>query len=74
MTILSMLKEGSATAIETGVDEMSQIKILQILLIFLNPKTLRVSKDLVDLVSNYILTHNRSCTAYSICFNRNPMQ
>jgi len=50
MTILSMLKEGSATANEAGVDEMTQIKILQILLIFLNPKTLRLSKELVDQV------------------------
>lgn len=48
MTILTMLKEGSATANEAGVDEMTQIKILQILLIFLNPKTLRLSKELVD--------------------------
>jgi hypothetical protein len=50
MTILTMLKEGSGTAIEAGVDEMTQIKILQILLIFLNPKTLKLSKELVDLV------------------------
>ena len=45
-----MLKEGSASAVEGGIDEMTQIKILQILLIFLNPKTLRVSKEFVDLV------------------------
>ena len=45
-----MQKDGSMAAIEGGVDEMTQIKILQILLIFLNPKTLRVSKEFVDLV------------------------
>lgn len=45
-----MLKDGSGTAQENGVDEMTQIRILQILLIFLNPKTLRLSKELVDLV------------------------
>jgi hypothetical protein len=45
-----MLKEGSTNAADNGVDEMTQIRILQILLIFLNPKTLRVTKELVDLV------------------------
>jgi hypothetical protein len=49
-----MLKDGSGTAIEGGVDEMTQIKILQILLIFLNPKTLRITKEFVDLVSYFI--------------------
>jgi len=48
--ILGMLKEGSAE----NVDEMTQIKILQILLIFLNPNTLRLSKEFVDLVRWYI--------------------
>lgn len=32
-----MLKEGSAPTAEGAADEMTQIKILQILLIFLNP-------------------------------------
>jgi hypothetical protein len=45
-----MLKDGSGSAQENGVDEMTQIRILQILLIFLNPKTLRLSKELVDLI------------------------
>ncbi len=45
-----MLKEGSASAIENGVDEMTQIKILQILLIFLNPQTLKLTKELLDSV------------------------
>jgi hypothetical protein len=53
MTILTMLRDGSVPAAEGGADEMTQIKILQILLIFLNPKTLRLTKDLVDLVTNY---------------------
>jgi hypothetical protein len=56
MTILNMLKEGSGSAIEAGVDEMTQIKILQILLIFLNPKTIRLSKELVDLVTTIHLS------------------
>jgi hypothetical protein len=51
-----MLKEGSGSAIEAGVDEMTQIKILQILLIFLNPKTIRLSKELVDQVILFKLT------------------
>jgi len=50
MAILNMLKDGSTPAVESGVDEMIQLRILQILLIFLNPKTLRLSKELVDLV------------------------
>ncbi len=46
---MTNLKEASASAIEA--DEMTQIKILQILLIFLNPKTLKLTKELVDLVN-----------------------
>lgn len=52
MIILAMLREGSGSVIETGLDEMTQIKILQILLILLNPKTLRLSKELVDQVKS----------------------
>jgi hypothetical protein len=69
-----MLKEGSGTAIEGGVDEMTQIKILQILLIFLNPKTLRITKEFVDLVSlSYPYIHFRSSTASSVFSNQNQM-
>jgi hypothetical protein len=50
VTILNMLKDGSSAASDNGIDEMTQIKILQILLIFLNPQTLRITKDLVDSV------------------------
>ena len=51
MTILAMLKEASGSVNDSGgVDEMTQIKILQILLILLNPKTLRLTKELVDQV------------------------
>jgi hypothetical protein len=69
-----MLKEGSGTAIEGGVDEMTQIKILQILLIFLNPKTLRITKEFVDLVSLSLpYIHFRSSTASSVFSNQNQM-
>jgi len=45
ITILTMLRDASME----NCDEMTQIKILQILLIFLNPHTLRLSQDFVDL-------------------------
>ncbi len=41
-----MLRDASGE----NCDEMTQIKILQILLIFLNPNSLKLSKDFVDLV------------------------
>ena len=69
-----MLKDGSGTAIEGGVDEMTQIKILQILLIFLNPKTLRITKEFVDLVSIFhSLIEYRFYIAFSVFSNQNQM-
>jgi len=45
--ILSLMKE----ACHESIDEMTQIKILQILLIFLNPNAQKLSKNFVDLVT-----------------------
>jgi hypothetical protein len=67
-----MMREASAE----NVDEMTQIKILQILLIFLNPHSLRLSKDFVDLVILLLTIKevHRFYNAVSKCFTLNQIQ